>query len=529
MKIKNVLLLLLVVLSLTFLGCKNPLNSTIAEDDQLNAIMQLRSELYDQQKTKLEDLKIQYKKATLEEKKVINNEINSIYDELNSSISKKYPDYRSWNPNSNIDSSRTIVWDQYYGEGFPDLSQYSQYSTKHLDFERGDVDENWKEVFSVCIYGLKEIDNEYYNQCFVYVVIGDLWEWENEFCNDIYGNDLEAWNSNTIYYSNAFGDKYNVDSITVFMADETNTSSDVGPGEPWMPTDKAETVSYAVPRCWGFSSEPTTYSQEGDVTYQRSVFELYYKIYNSCFEGSSTYIDETVSVIEPDYPIDEPKPELNEHYYGDFNGDGITDVFKKGYDAYRALYISDGTSYSEVFFGDEDGLGGTDSETFFTSKDAIIYPGDYNGDGKSDLFVKGYGTYRALYLSLGTSFDRVFLGTKDAVGGTDSETFFTSKDSIIYPGDYNGDGKSDLFVKGYGTYRALYLSLGTSFDRVFLGTKDAVGGTDSETFFTSKDSIIYPDDYNNDGKTDLLVKGYGAYEALYLSQGTWFLRSYLKK
>ena len=206
---------------------------------------------------------------------------------------------------------------------------------------------------------------------------------------------------------------------------------------------------------------------------------------------------------------------------GDFNGDGKTDLFVKGYGVRRALYCANyyGTGFNRIFMGDADGLGGTDSEAFFTSSDAVIYPGDYNGDGKTDMFVKGYGTYRALYLanSSGDGFDCAFAGDADGLGGTDSEAWFTSDSAIITTGDFNGDGKTDLFVKGYGVRRALYCAnyYGTGFNRIFMGDADGLGGTDSDAFFTSSDAVIYPGDYNGDGKTDLFLKGYGTYRALY--------------
>ena len=114
--------------------------------------------------------------------------------------------------------------------------------------------------------------------------------------------------------------------------------------------------------------------------------------------------------------------------------------------------------FDVAFSGDADDVGGTDSEAFLTSSDAIVYPGDYNGDGKTDLFVKGYGTYRTLYLanSAGDGFNVIFSGDAYGVGGTSNEAFFTSPDAIVYPGDYNGDGKTDLFGKGYQAYRFLY-------------------------------------------------------------------------
>jgi hypothetical protein len=214
-------------------------------------------------------------------------------------------------------------------------------------------------------------------------------------------------------------------------------------------------------------------------------------------------------------------------YTGDYNGDGKTDLFVKGYGTYRILYLanSSGTGFTRPFMGDYDGVGGTDSEPFLTSSDAKIFAGDYNGDGKTDLFVKGYNTYRTLYLanSSGNGFNRAFLGYTADAGGIDVEPFFTSSDAKVYTGDYNGDGKTDLFVKGYGTYRALYLAnaSGTGFTCVFAGDSDGIGGTDSEALLTNSDANVYVGDYNGDGRTDLFIKGYQTYRTLYLSGGTY--------
>jgi len=211
-------------------------------------------------------------------------------------------------------------------------------------------------------------------------------------------------------------------------------------------------------------------------------------------------------------------------YTGDYNADGKTDLFIQGYGLYRGLYLANnlGNGFIRVFMGEEDGVGGTDSEPFFTDTDAQIFTGDYNGDGKTDLFIKGFKLYRALYLAnkSGNGFVRVFMGQEDGIGGTDSEPFFTSPSARIHTGDFDGDGRTDLFVKGYQKFRALYLARksGDGFIRVFMGQEDGVGGTDSELFFTHPDARILTGDYNGDGKTDLFIKGFELYRALYLSQ-----------
>jgi len=213
---------------------------------------------------------------------------------------------------------------------------------------------------------------------------------------------------------------------------------------------------------------------------------------------------------------------------GDFNGDGKTDLFVKGYGTYRVLYLanSNGNGFNRAFLGTDSDAHGTDEEEFLTHPDAKVFPGDFNGDGKTDLFVKGYGTYRVLYLanSNGNGFNRAFLGTDSDAHGTDEEEFLTHPDAKVFPGDFNGDGKTDLFVKGYGTYRVLYLanSNGNGFNRAFLGTDSDAGGTDEEEFLTHPDAKVFPGDYNGDGKMDLFIKGYTTHRVLYNSSSELF-------
>lgn len=82
-----------------------------------------------------------------------------------------------------------------------------------------------------------------------------------------------------------------------------------------------------------------------------------------------------------------------------------------------------------------------------------VYTGDFNGDGRTDLFFKGYGTYRGLYLAnaTGSYFSRVFMGNSNGTGGIDNTSLTISNESKMYTGDFNGDGKTDLFIKGYNT------------------------------------------------------------------------------
>ncbi len=157
---------------------------------------------------------------------------------------------------------------------------------------------------------------------------------------------------------------------------------------------------------------------------------------------------------------------------GDYNGDGRSDVVAIlatfGAFAYRP---SGGGADVIQPFGPA-GVG-----------QAIPAPGDYDGDGKTDIaaYLPAYGV----------------LAYRPSSGGPDKIIPFGmagAGKSIPAPGDYDGDGKTDV---------AVYLpSLG------ILAYRPSGGGPDVLTqfgFAGNGRSIPAPGDYDGDGKTDVAV------------------------
>ncbi|WP_083195907.1 FG-GAP-like repeat-containing protein [Flavobacterium piscis] len=187
---------------------------------------------------------------------------------------------------------------------------------------------------------------------------------------------------------------------------------------------------------------------------------------------------------------------------GDFNGDGLTDavVIEKSItytmflDCTRTITqtLTGGRSYfvnldrrvTTDFVNQAGILSTTNSSKFLVA--------DFNGDGKSDIYVFDTGGVKIYSLNDSKQFVLLFK--------TPTNDPNITIDKILM-GDYNGDGKTDFIIpKGPG-YSEWYKYSSTGINLI----------KETQTYFTfptNSSNITYsviPSDYNNDGKTDLLV------------------------
>ena len=249
------------------------------------------------------------------------------------------------------------------------------------------------------------------------------------------------------------------------------------------------------------------------------------------------FIDGTKLVIRDQDTDNDLLPDAWEMYYfGDLNqtgdmdydGDGETNLeeyMRDGYDMNPANWDSDGDGLSDCFeinytapsFGysaksgiqlnpnvwDTDGDGysdGAEMKRYHTDPldptsypryqpmcfDAGRSPGDYDGDGRSDLNVYDIAEGK-WYLMTASGF---FFALP-----------FGSATTLPMLGDYTGDGCDEfsLFDSSTGDWR-LY---------------DAWTGQSFSTKFGDSEMIPVPGDYTGDGKTDMAV--------YYPAEGTWFI------
>jgi RHS repeat-associated protein len=207
---------------------------------------------------------------------------------------------------------------------------------------------------------------------------------------------------------------------------------------------------------------------------------------------------------------------------GDFDGDGNQDYIliasrlagEVGYYPfdYKAFFTSPATQ--EINFEIQNvGIGGSNNAESVVQANNII-PIDFDGDGKTELLITkdNYSyimTFNRLAPSTGLFMAATIIYTTPTI----------NKDCRAYPGDFNGDKKTDLLMHYDNNTWGILYSNGISYDA------NAIAFNFNQTVATGNnfnviDNILIAD-FNGDGKSDIL-HGYnnsGGKLSLYYSRG----------
>ncbi len=192
---------------------------------------------------------------------------------------------------------------------------------------------------------------------------------------------------------------------------------------------------------------------------------------------------------------------------GDFNGDGITDVI--AVDFYESTKTSMATYFIDLDARKTSNYSNYSGEinkgTIYNSS-MKLSTGDFNADGKTDIYYITTG-YVKVY-SLGAN-NQLYLLYENVVLDNDIDN---GPIKSILMGDFNGDGKTDFMIAKDTNYYLPttiwhnYISTGVNFIKT---TKDIqleyVKDTGLDYNQAGRDFSYIPTDYNNDGKTDIVV------------------------
>lgn len=179
---------------------------------------------------------------------------------------------------------------------------------------------------------------------------------------------------------------------------------------------------------------------------------------------------------------------------GDFSGDRKADIVARDSAGALWLYRGDGTGK----FGAR-----TQIDTGWSGMTAIFGPGDFNSDGRIDLMARNAAGGLVLYLGNGAG---GFFGSHPIGAG------WNTMNSIVAPGDFNGDGKADLVARDAAGSLFLYSGNGAY---AFLGSKAKIGNG-----WSGMNTIVGPGDFNGDRKADLTARDSSGRLFLFKGSGT---------
>lgn len=183
--------------------------------------------------------------------------------------------------------------------------------------------------------------------------------------------------------------------------------------------------------------------------------------------------------------------------YGDFDGDGDEDFFVA-----PSFYTEESTPV-EIYFNDGDGNFSLDNSFFQGSIPELVHPrkaitGDFNGDGRLDIFVAGHGYDKPPFPGEAPV---LLLSTENGLRQVDGLDHLVGFLHGAASADIDNDGDLDIFVTDITNGPFFLINDG---EGVFSHTVDVLPSEiNAQAIFTTE--LV---DVDSDGYPDLLVGGH---------------------
>ena len=208
------------------------------------------------------------------------------------------------------------------------------------------------------------------------------------------------------------------------------------------------------------------------------------------------------SVLNPDIrEISKFKdyPEFIHAYtYGDFDGDGDEDIFVA-----PGNFSTDEATPVEIYFNDGNGNFRLDNSFFQGSIPELVHPrkaitGDFNGDGRLDIFVAGHGYDQPPYPGEAPV---LLLSTENGLRQIEGLDHLVGFHHGAAAADIDNDGDLDIFVTHSNWFPFFLINDG---DGVFSHDVDVLPSEINYRGIYTSELV----DVDNDGYPDLLVGGH---------------------